>query len=120
MSQEYTQIKDIKLQDILGLADCSFRTECISQLLECGFIKKIEKDKKTYCKGQEFKEKDGGVYILAQVNHSEMCLISIKGVYGAKGNHWTSPVRVENSTRVTEQELEKMSGSCGKFGLIKE
>jgi hypothetical protein len=42
MSTEYTQLKDIKLKDILDLVDGPFRDSCISQLLACGFIKKTE------------------------------------------------------------------------------
>ena len=114
---EYKQLKDIKLADILGLEDGAFRTRCIARLLECGFI---EKDEGIYRKGQKFKEKGGGIYILAQVDTHRMGLISIVNPFGEIGNHWTNPVTVQDSDCVTEQELKKMSGVCGEFKLIEE
>ena len=40
MPKEYKQLKDIKLEDILGLEDTFFKDECLGRLIECGFIEK--------------------------------------------------------------------------------
>ncbi len=42
MVKEYTQLKEIKLQDILDLDNDAFKAECLDRLAECGFIKKEE------------------------------------------------------------------------------
>ena len=44
IDKEYEQLRDIKLQDILGLPDGPFKIEALNRLAECGFIreKKLE------------------------------------------------------------------------------
>ena len=103
MSEEYTQLKDIKLKDILDLPHDSFRDSCITQLLACGFINKVER---TYRRGQHFKY-DGTEYVLSCFSQ-QAALVNIRS-----GSSWSGLHTIENSDHITQAEFDVLCSSAG-------
>jgi hypothetical protein len=54
-------------------------------------------------RGDFFQEKDGTVYMLAQVDLNTLCLISLED-----GNRWTEPVKVKNHREITNEEMRRI------------
>lgn len=69
--------------------------------------------KPTYSIGQRFLNHHQEEYILAQVDQSKCCFVSL-----SDGNRYTSPVRVEKVTEITESEFRSMWGNHGSFTRV--
>lgn len=69
----------------------------------------------TYSVGQKFQQFQSGAYILAQVDTRKVCLISLEN-----GNRYDDPVEVNDPSRITPFEFDKITGySIHDFVLIK-
>ncbi|MCK9530428.1 MAG: hypothetical protein M0R77_07695 [Gammaproteobacteria bacterium] len=68
-----------------------------------------------YCRGQRFYICEEGTqeYILASITRYGMSLICL-----VDGNRWSEPVEVENSLRVTKDEMSRIT--CGSSYILLE
>lgn len=61
-------------------------------------------EERLYCQGDMFVNAVGEKFILAQVDDSKMCLISLK-----TGNRWNNPVRVIHCYGIHQGEFQGIS-----------